>query len=155
MKLALSIGEERTTIVQESLRHRVELAIGWKDLVRRFFKHDPPTPFELEAAIAAVEDEIMRIRHEVPSQSSVETRDPAIVEIAIAGGAAPGDEMIFALEAVEQCFQRLVARPAAMPDNPRFRSTLLILRELMHHFGFRELRISRARFPPHESNESQ
>lgn len=143
MKLALSIGEERTTIARESSPHRVQLAIGWSDLVRRFFKHHPPTPFELEAAIAAIEDEIMRVRYEVPNPSSVETTDPGIAEIAIAAGVAPANEMLIALEAVEQSFQRLAARPAAVDENPRFGGTLLILRELMHHLRFHELRIRR------------
>ena len=143
MTLALSIAEERTTFVHESSPQRVDLAIGWNSLVRRFFRHHPPTLFELEAAIAAVEDEIMRVRYEVPSQSSVETKDPGIADIAIVAGVAPGNEMIISLEAVEQCFQRLAARPAATPDTPRFGSTLLILRELMHHLRFHEIRIRR------------
>lgn len=145
MKLALSIGEERTTIVQESLDHRVELAAGWSDIARRYLKHQPPTAFEFEAAIAAVEDEIMRVRHEVPSQTSVETADPAIRDIAIAAGVVPSDDMVFAPEAVEQSFQRLVSGPAAMPYDPQAGSTLLILRELMHHFAFGQIRIRPAK----------
>jgi hypothetical protein len=142
MKLALSIGEQRTTIGPASSPHQAHLAIGWSDLVRRFFKHRPPTPLELEAAIAAVEDEIMRVRDEIPGASSVETADPAIADIAIAAGVAPAREMIIALGAVEQCFLRF-AGSAAADDGPQFGSTLLILRELMHHFGFHELRIRR------------
>lgn len=143
MKLALSISEERTTIVQEPPGHRVDMATGWKDVVRRHFKNQPPTALELEAAIEAVEDEIMRVRQKVPSEAPVETSDPGIRDIAVAAGVAQSDDMILALEAVERSFQRLPTGDPSMPGNPRFSSTLLILRELMHHFGFGEIRIRR------------
>jgi hypothetical protein len=141
MILALNIGEERTTLALELPGHRVDMAIGWKDIVRRYFKHQPPTPLDLEAAIEAVEDEIMRVRHQVPSESTVETADAAIRDIGLAAGVAPSDDMTLALEAVEQSFQRLTKGGADMPDHPRFSSTLLILRELMHHLAFRQIRI--------------
>jgi hypothetical protein len=140
----LHIGEESTTLAQESSNRRVELATGWNDIVRRFFRHDPPTPFELEAAIEAVEDEIMRVRHDVPSAPFLETADSIVLQVALAAGVPPGEEMILALEAVEQSFQRLAGGAPGSSQSPRSSSTLLVLRELMHHFAFREVRVTRA-----------
>jgi hypothetical protein len=50
----------------------------------------------------------------------VETAAAAVRDIAIAAGVAPSGEMILALEAVENS---------------------VMLRELMHHFAFRQIRI--------------
>lgn len=141
MKLSLRIGEERTVLGLDSPARLVELAIGWQHLSRRYLKRQPPTGYEFEAAIAAVEDEIMRVRHGVPSGLPVETAEETIREIAIAAGLSGSDDMVLAPEAVEQTFQRLVARAPGMPDDARFSGTLLILRELIHHFDFREIRI--------------
>jgi hypothetical protein len=119
-RLEVPPSTERTTIAQEMPARRAELATGWNHIARRYFKHQPPAPSEIEAAIEAVEDEIMRVRHEVPGGRYLHTADAAAAGIAIAAGAAPGEEMILSLEAVEQAFQRLATGARDMPHDPRF-----------------------------------
>jgi hypothetical protein len=111
----LTIDEERTTLGS------VALNVGWKTV----------SP-DLETAIAQVEDEIARVAASAPKTAAVRTDDPTVI-----GMAASADHPLYR-EAVEQLFQRIAARPAG---TQRFVGTLVILRELMHHFDLPALRI--------------
>jgi hypothetical protein len=95
-------------------------------------RQDPPTPLEIETAIAAVEDEIQRVHARIARGARLYTRDAAVRELALDAGVAPGAEMALAVEAVEQAFNRLPQRAMGREKA----ATLLILRELMHHLGF-------------------
>ncbi|WP_409308882.1 hypothetical protein [Pectobacterium sp. B1J-3] len=142
----LCIGEQQTTVVcgtasQPSVT--LQLTIGF-DKTATFFKHLPPTPDEMELAIMAVEDEVTRIRHDIPAGSALFAFDPALVAIAQISGAdeeeagwrLPQDDM-------ERTFKRLervmLGSPAAwegIPLENAFSARLLILREFMHHHDF-------------------
>jgi exopolyphosphatase/pppGpp-phosphohydrolase len=126
----LHIGEERTSIADGAL------ALGWRSIARDHFRHDPPSPLEIENAIAAVEDELERPHKAVAKGGVLRTRDPAMRAIALAAGVAQGAETTLALEAVEQMFTRLAAGARGLPAGGEFSATLLILRELMHHLNF-------------------
>ena len=78
----------------------------------------------VEDAIAAVEDEIARVRPSVPG--TLQTSDAHIHELA--AGLNP-----FTVEAVEQDFQRLASR--SIPP------ALVILRELMHHLQVKAIEL--------------
>lgn len=61
----LDIGGGSTEITvgdRTRISHTISLDIGSVRLTERFFKHDPPTHPELEAAITSVEDELARPR---------------------------------------------------------------------------------------------
>ncbi|HEX7217814.1 MAG TPA: hypothetical protein VF280_01215 [Burkholderiales bacterium] len=103
------------------------LAIGFRRIAREHFKRQPPSALEVEGAIAAIEDEIARVKP--PRGTRLVTRDAVVREIALAAGVPPGPAMVLAREAVEQAFERALRRP---PDNERM-AALLILRELVHH----------------------
>lgn len=124
------------------------LAMGARRTSTACFKHDPPTPLELEQAIDAIEDELMRVRRAPSGSSRLATRDPAIAALADAAGVAPAQDRELSLELVESLFQRLVfaslaQRGAArdLPVGPEAAATLLILRELMHHRGFKAISV--------------
>ena len=110
-------------------------------LARDHFRHDPPSPLELENAIAAVEDEVERKHQGIAKGAAPLTHDPAIRRIAVAAGVPPGGEMMLAREAVEQMFQRLASRAPGLPAGGEFAAMLLILRELMHHLDFASILI--------------
>ena len=93
-----------------------------------YFKSDPPSPLDLENAIAAIEDEIARTHNTVVRDRAVVTTEETIREIASASGA----DAVLAIEAVERSYARLAGR-AGLPGEPKLAATLLILRELMHH----------------------
>jgi hypothetical protein len=125
----LHIGANSTELAQHPA---VVLRVGSEKIAREHFRHEPPTPLELENAIAAVEDEIARVHEGVRPGSRLYTRDAAVRDIALAVGVKPAAEMELALDAVEHAFERLPLRPMAKEDA----AALLILRELMHHLGY-------------------
>jgi hypothetical protein len=137
----LSIEGARTLLAAETLgAPSVRLGgVGWQTIAREL-KHNPPSPLELENAIAAIEDEIARAQALPPEGSRVRTADALIREIALAAGLPHEAEAIFTLAAVEQAFQRLAAQATrglgtadgvAAGKEPA--AALVILRELMHH----------------------
>jgi hypothetical protein len=58
--ILLHVGAERTTSAHATL------ALGWHSIARDHFRHDLPSPLELENAIAAVEDEVERAHDAIP-----------------------------------------------------------------------------------------
>ena len=125
----LHIGADTTEMGQSA---PVVLRIGSENLAGEHFRHDPPTPLELENAIAAVEDEIARVHAGIAQGPRLHTRDAVLRDLALEMGVAPDAEMALTVEAVEHAFQRLPLRAA----DKKKAATLLILRELMHHLGF-------------------
>ena len=147
--LHIGAGE---TLVASGKGHQAEatiaLAIGAERTSTEFFRHNPPTPPELENAIMLVEDEIARARTAIGDGSSLLTRDPVLREIALIAGLRNQPALTLPLELVEKTFDRLAAvslgRPAAhegLPNSAAFAATLLILREFMHHMKFASLAI--------------
>ena len=132
----LHIGAERTTVADAAL------ALGWRSIARDHFRHDPPSPLEIENAIAAVEDEVGRMHNAIAKGGALLTGDPAILEIALAAGVTPSAETRLTLDAVEHMFTRLAAGAHGLPAGHEFAATLLILRELMHHLGFMSVLIA-------------
>jgi len=147
--LHIGAGE---TLVASGKGHQAEaimvLAIGAERTSAEFFRHNLPTPLELENAIMTVEDEIARARTVIVDGSTLVTRDTALRDIALIAGLPDQPELTLSIELVEKTFDRLTAvslgRPAAhegLPGSAAFAATLLILREFMHHMKFASLTI--------------
>ena len=143
----LHIGEEQTAVAVGSGPEPdtvLLLALGTRATAAQFYRHNPPTPGELENAIQWVEDEVTRARSLVAGHASLFGSDPAALQLAQLAGMAGSS---LPVEAVERLFDQLASlslgRPAAsagIPDTPAFAAGLLILREFMHHLGFAEIR---------------
>ncbi|HZS69909.1 MAG TPA: hypothetical protein VFA72_22595 [Burkholderiales bacterium] len=142
-ELALRIEDERTVLEPHGAGAPSLLlhGLGWKALARDHLKHDPPSSLELENAIAAIEDEIARVRALPAKGLRLQTDDVRVREIALAAGVPAGEPMT--IQAVEQSFQRLAARSVSggrsgdgIPPGNERAATLVIPRELMHHLGF-------------------
>src|SRR5690606_12370464 len=103
------------------------LALGWESLARDCFRHDPPSPLDMENAIAAIEDEIARAGKPAEGGTTLFSRDAALRDIAVAAGLPREGDANLSIEAVERTFQRLVERDPRLPANARFAATLLIL----------------------------
>jgi len=121
----------------------VALAAGSRITAVTHFRHQPPTPREIEDAIAAIEDEVVRAVVLDLGGSSLLTTDSTVRTIALLAGIPDQPSLRLPLDAMEQVFARLTAvtlgRPAtqeSIPDDPAFAATLLILRECMHHLKF-------------------
>ena len=123
------------------------LEIGFETTANLFFKHNPPTPGEVENAIQTVEDEVMALRKLLPNESTLFTIDQPIRNIAKQQISTTNTEgLVLSRSSMEQIFGRLAAiisgRPASsdtLPTDNNFAATLLILREVMHHLKFTEI----------------
>ena len=149
----LHIGAEHTAIATgqgaEAAAWLV-LDIGAQKTARQFFRRSPPTPLEMEHAIATVEDEVIRAVPLLPPGTALQCSDAGVREIALLAGLAPGGSMVMPLDAMERVFERLAAvaegRPVAregLPQGPDFAAALLILREFMHHLRFADVTVAR------------
>ncbi len=142
----IDIGAQDTVVVVgqgEAADVLLELPIGATRTAEQFFRHDPPRPAELEAAIDAVEDQVMRAAGQLPTGSSLRLIGSFAGEIRHAESTSDRANAVVNLDEVEHLFQRLASaslgNPAARrglpPGNP-FVAAVLILREFMHHLGF-------------------
>jgi exopolyphosphatase/pppGpp-phosphohydrolase len=132
----------------------IVLAIGYAPQGHLHLRHEPPTPFELENAIAVVEDAVMPLAKRLPLPSELVGAGPALEAFAAASGKAQRDVRI-ELGEVERLFQQLAAvsegRPVAsdgVPSGAVFAATLLIVREFMHHLGFEAITLASPVTPP-------
>ncbi|HEN3579592.1 TPA: hypothetical protein U5D98_002834 [Yersinia enterocolitica] len=151
--ILLSIGHESTTVVTGNsamVFAEQRLTVGSHNVALRYFKHNPPTPDEMENAIMVVEDEVIRISPAVNKTSQLITTDGYIAEIAHLAGLPTQAEIVMSLESVERMFDRLavvmMGRPATsegIPADNEFAARLLILREFMHHLQFSAITVLR------------
>lgn len=149
----LHIGDQDTVVVAGSGAvpdATISLALGAKHTAARFFRHDLPSPLELETAIETVEVEVSRARHLTATPAILVSADPTIRALATISAigaaidtAARQDVQVMTLAQVESFFQRLASaslgHPSAhrgMPEGCEAAAVLLILREFMHHLGF-------------------
>lgn len=139
----LCIGDEATRLSVDGDRPtELRLPLGAELAARRFFRHAPPTPLELEHAIEAVEDAVMPLRAQLPAGAALASRDAALWALARHAGVEGAAAVFLSLEAVERLFDRLAARAAgrpapqdALPVDGASAARLLILREALHHWG--------------------
>lgn len=142
----IQIGRERTTLMSgrdDTARDAIALNIGFLKTAKEFFQHSPPTPRELEEAIAAIEDELARAQTAIADDSNLVTTDNVVLEIARIAGVAAASEPILSIEAVEQLYQRFAAIASGAPTTREeaesyaaYAATILILREAMHHLRY-------------------
>ena len=147
--IVLRLGESETTLA--SAQHTDVLAVGSKRTADDWFvrRSGAPTALELELAIMAVEDEIARVALRGDASTPLVSDDAALVELARLAGASGELPLRVDIVAVENAFERLarVAQggPSAFSGLPggeadrSFAARLLIVRELMHHLGFKTL----------------
>lgn len=147
----LHIGTEETRVLIDGELQLLTLGSQLTSL--GYFRHQPPTPDEMETAIMKVEDEVYRLRHSIQPGAKLFSEDNDVRAIARLAGVAENEQMTLSLEAVEQTFDRLAlvvnGRPAnyeGIPDGNDFAATLLILREFMHHLQFNEILVKGAKF---------
>lgn len=143
----LHVGDERSSLDFSGPSSPAPMvyyfALGLQQLVREVLKHAPPTPGELESAIAVIEDEVMKAHKVVPANASLVTTDAWMWELVQALGPQGHDGIVVSIDEVEQLFDLLAAlsmgRPASIagiPGDARFAAALLMVRELMHHLHF-------------------
>lgn len=122
---------------------QIVLTLGAAALRASYLRSQPPTPFELENAIQYVEDALMPAWKRFASTELISSQ-PWLDTLA---DFARSPRSRITREALESAFNRLAAlsqgRPLSqdpLPEDPDFSARLLILRELMHHLDFRQIR---------------
>lgn len=141
----LHIGAQQTLVRAAAVEdpQGLPLAIGSHRTTADFFRHSPPFPGELEAAIMMVEDELSRVPALASNEATVLVPAAFMEELRRSAGAVDWAVNSLSLDQVEHLFDLLAAlslgRPAAsagISGAPEFAATLLILRECMHHLKF-------------------
>ena len=150
--VTLHIGDGETRVVSQRGNEPADtivLPIGCAAPGHLHLRHDPPTPLELEHAIAVIEDAVMPLAKRLPRPSELVGAGPALEAIAVAAGKAGQGDARIALDEVERLFQQLAAvsegRPVAsggVPSGAAFAASLLIVREFMHHLGFEAITLA-------------
>lgn len=135
----LKLSQGGTTIIARLSPERI---------TRQYFRHSPPTPAELEYAIQDVEDSLHPAYGHINGGSLGAPVD-ALHDLA-AFLALPAGTQTLPRDDIEAGFSRLAAlsegRPLSLdplPPDTHFAATLLILRELMHHLDFSDLRLEK------------
>lgn len=130
----LAIGPRTTTLSRDGLAHTLPFGV---DSIGAVLRHAPPAPHEIEQAIDAIEEGLMRVPPGLHGPGTL-----VIDGAAWRGwcGDGPGSRT-----AVEDRFQRLASaalgHPGALASLPRdgaSAATLVIVREAMHHLGYEE-----------------
>jgi exopolyphosphatase/pppGpp-phosphohydrolase len=147
----LHIGEQQTSVASGTDADRTlvfVLPIGSRNTAFEYFHHDPPTPGEIENAIAAVEDALASARTIISSGTRLFTRDDSIHRLALVAGVPDGQTLTLSRDAIERTFERLTAVTLGMPgprqdipSSATLAATLLILREFMHHLQFSSITV--------------
>jgi hypothetical protein len=136
-------GTSTTRVVYAAEHGAVQecvLPIGTQRVTPGPFRAAPPSPMELEVAIAEVEDVVMPLAKLLPAGAAFFVSSPG-AEMALAGDALD-------LAHIEDRFNTLAAhshgRPFSSDDpsiQPEAAALLLILREAMHHLGFSKVQL--------------
>jgi exopolyphosphatase/pppGpp-phosphohydrolase len=145
----LDLGERSSTVWVQSDWQRLgeaDIRLGVVSLAEQSLGHAPPTPIELEHAIEITEDLVMPLARRYSRSQSLTVTGFAAELVAPALGDAGVHGNSMTLDELEALFNRLVAvsegrpiRNEALPLHRNFFAAILILREFMHHLGFRTL----------------
>lgn len=134
----LELGPRQTVLSravagQPAISHAMD--VGTASIAARW-RHDSPTPHEIEQAIDAIEEAVTRVPAALRPLNAIVTSDDAIAPWTAAAGGP------LTLQAVEALFQRLASAalgdPASgrgLPGGREPAAALVIVRELMHHLG--------------------
>ena len=143
LKAGLFGVAERLDLIAASIAD-IALPIAPAPLAREVLRHTPPTPLEIEQAIEWVEDAVMPARARLPEAFELQVEDALLRELVGSAGADPstGGVARLSIQDVEKLFSRLVAlsegRPATqdgLPSDGASAARLIILREVLHHWG--------------------
>ena len=95
----LRLDAQRTVLAADPAPELV-LAVGVMDLAGRLFRHDPPTPFEMEQAIDAVEDALSSSGLRQSERGDLVTSDP-LLQAWVSAGSLQGDGVRLTRDDVE------------------------------------------------------
>lgn len=120
----------------------ISLPMGSLSIAQQFFHHDIPSPYEVEMAIAAIEDNIQATPQLHQIAPEFDCYDIYLQQIAQVTGAGK----IISQSEIEKLFNRVAdvisgspKHEGEFPDDKYFISYLLIIRELSHHLKIQKI----------------
>jgi hypothetical protein len=124
----------------------VRIAFSHADMEKRFFPQGQLRPLHLERAIEWVEDHIQAAHPAWPQGAKLFTQEADLQTLASVAGVPEGEQRVLHVDAVEQTFSRLVMQAMgqiphqeALPDSAGFFTSVVFVRELMHHLHFPQI----------------
>lgn len=142
----LQLGTETSTVwcTQDGIVVlQQELQLGTASMARRWMRHIPPTPLDIEHAIEVTEDVLMPLAAKLARTEQLQLSGSGAALILQGVGAAPDVALHWSLDEVEDLFNRITmvsqGRPTgheALPTAPEFYAAMVILRECLHHLRF-------------------
>jgi hypothetical protein len=145
----LQLGTETSTVWCTQDGHVVlqqELQLGTASLARRWMRHIPPTPLDIEHAIEVTEDVLMPLAAKLARTEQLQLSGSGAALILQGVGAVPDATLHWNLDEVEGLFNRIAmvshGRPTGhevLPTAPEFYAAMVIVRECLHHLRFTEV----------------
>ncbi|GKX54542.1 hypothetical protein SOASR030_06540 [Leminorella grimontii] len=143
----LLINDEETIVKMPD--SEIRMPIGAKRLSHFQLQHEPALAAELELGIEIVEDVIMPERKKLAGEIALTTDSAVIRRIPTLTAINSTRENYVSVEQVEDVFNQLAdivnGSPAlrkAIPYDAEFTATLLIVRELLHHWNVDHIRLT-------------
>ncbi len=146
VQTTLQLGTETSTVWCTQDGHvglQQELQLGTASLARRWMRHIPPTPLDIEHAIEQTEDVLMPLAAKLARTEQLQLSGSGAALVLQGVSAEPDAKLYWSLDEVEDIFNRIAmvsqGRPIeheALPTEPEFYAAMVILRECLHHLRF-------------------
>lgn len=143
----LDLGQENTLFLCEDNKgdnSKIVINIGYQKIIDRHFKQSLPSANEIEAAIITIEDAIESIHKQWVPIKHVFVKNAQLNDIAKFIKA----DNILTSDKIENGFNRIAdiimgspKKDNEFPDSLVFISSLIIVRELIHHLQIEDIRI--------------
>lgn len=111
-------------------------------------QHEPPTDYDLEMGIAEIEDDLMKIVRHLPERRCLVSSDSEVKKIAKIAGVDFNKREELDIQTVEDIFRKIsgvaYGTPSSrfnIPEDREFTAMVLVLREVMHHAGYKKVTI--------------
>ena len=142
-KLTLTLGDELMRIAESATDQHTTFQINLASMSEQFFPDGRLKASALENAIEWTEDRLQLAQFSKPENAFLYTSDFHVQKLYLAAGIKVADGALLHVDAVEQTFSRLVMQANGqapgqdlLPEAGVFYSTLVVVRELMHHLKF-------------------
>lgn len=138
---SFSISEKKVHFSQPD----ISLPIGYLAISQQFFHRDIPSPYEVEMAIATVEDHLQatpQLHHIASEFVCNDDYLKLIVQMAGASDVINQSEIELIFNRVADVVSGSPKGEGEFPDDKNFISYLLIIRELSHHLHIEKISIN-------------
>ncbi len=151
----VSIDSEQTTFyifnntgTDSGISHKVN--IGYHNIADKYFKNFPPTYDDVDYAINHTEEIIVPLHHTIDGNTTLYSSDfflKTIIDLAFNTYTDENELLTLPTVELENVFNRLSniikglpASQDVIPEDTSFAAYLLILREILHHLNFKEIK---------------